>query len=64
LAEKGLVSEWFAGEVARMARTKNLLGHAYRRVPREDLVEIGNQVFGTVPVLLETIIKLAERHGG
>ena len=47
-----------------MARTKNLLGYAYRRVLREDLVEIGNQVFGTVPVLLETIIKLAERHGG
>ncbi|NAZ24141.1 MAG: DUF86 domain-containing protein [Thermofilum sp.] len=63
LAEKGLVSEWFAGEVARMARTRNLLAHAYRRVPREDLVEIGNQVFGTVSALLETIIKLAERLG-
>ena len=63
LAEKGLVSEWFACEVARMARTGNLLAHAYRRVPREELVEIGNRVFGTAPALLETIIKLAERLG-
>jgi len=64
LAEKGLVSEWFVDEVARMARTRNLLAHAYRRVPREELVEIGNRVFGTAPALLETIIKLAERLGG
>jgi uncharacterized protein YutE (UPF0331/DUF86 family) len=63
LAEEGLVSEWFACEVARMARTGNLLAHVYRRVPREDLVEIGNRVFGTAPALLETIIKLAERLG-
>jgi predicted nucleotidyltransferase/uncharacterized protein YutE (UPF0331/DUF86 family) len=66
LAEKGLVSEWFADEVARVARalrTRSLLVHAYRRVPREALVEIGNQVFGTAPVLLETITKLAERLG-
>ncbi|WP_288005044.1 nucleotidyltransferase domain-containing protein [Thermofilum sp.] len=63
LAEKGLVSEWFVDEVARIARTRNLLAHAYPRVPREDLVEIGNQVFRTVSALLETIIKLAERLG-
>jgi len=63
LAEKGLVSEWFVDDVARMARTRNLLGHAYRRVPGEELVEIGNQVFGTAPALLESIIELAERLG-
>uniref|UniRef100_A0A7C1CDZ5 DUF86 domain-containing protein n=1 Tax=Thermofilum adornatum TaxID=1365176 RepID=A0A7C1CDZ5_9CREN len=63
LAEKGLVSEWFADEVARVARTRNLLVHAYRRVSREDLIEIGNRVFGTAPVLLESIIELAERLG-
>jgi len=63
LAEKGLVSEWFVDEVAMMARTGNLLAHAYRRVPREDLVEIGNRVFGTAPALMETIIELAERLG-
>jgi uncharacterized protein YutE (UPF0331/DUF86 family)/predicted nucleotidyltransferase len=60
LVEKGLVSAWFAEEVARLARTRNILAHAYRRVPREDLVEIGNKIAETAPRVLESILKLAE----
>jgi uncharacterized protein YutE (UPF0331/DUF86 family)/predicted nucleotidyltransferase len=60
LVEKGLVSAWFAEEVARLARTRNILAHAYRRVPREDLVEIGNKIAETALRVLESILKLAE----
>jgi uncharacterized protein YutE (UPF0331/DUF86 family)/predicted nucleotidyltransferase len=63
LVEKGLVPAWFAEEVARLARTRNILAHAYRRVPREDLVGIGNNIAETAPRVLESILKLAETLG-
>lgn len=63
LLERGYVPSWFAEGVARVAKTRNLLAHAYRRVSREELVSIARKAQAAAPKLLETIAKLAEELG-
>ena len=62
LLERGYVPSWFVEEVARTAKTRNLLAHAYRRVSREDLVSISRKA-QAASKLLETIAKLADELG-
>lgn len=63
LLEKGYVSSWFAEEVSKYARTRNLLDHTYRRISREDTLEIARRALATSPKLLEELVKLAEDIG-
>jgi len=63
LLERGYVSRWFTEEVAKYARTRNLLAHAYRRIPKEDLVDIAQKTLTSASKLLEELAKLAENLG-
>ena len=63
LLERGYAPGWFAEEVAKVARTRNLLAHAYRRIPREELTDIARKALAAAPKLLEELSRIAESLG-
>jgi predicted nucleotidyltransferase len=63
LLERGYAPRWFAEEVAKIARTRNLLVHAYRRIPREELTDIARKALAAAPKLLEELSRIAESLG-
>ncbi len=63
LLERGYAPRWFAEEVAKVARTRNLLAHAYRRIPREELVDVARKALAAAPRLLEELSRIAESLG-
>jgi len=63
LFERGYAPGWFAEEVAKVARTRNLLAHAYRRIPREELVDVARKALAAAPRLLEELSRMAESLG-
>lgn len=63
LLERGYAPRWFAEEVAKVARTRNLLAHAYRRIPREELTDIARKALAAAPRLLEELSRIAESLG-
>jgi len=63
LLERGYAPGWFAEEVAKVARTRNLLAHAYRRIPREELADVARKTLAAAPRLLEELSRMAESLG-
>jgi predicted nucleotidyltransferase len=63
LLERGYAPGWFAEEVAKVARTRNLLAHAYRRIPREELADVARKALAAAPRLLEELSRMAESLG-
>ena len=63
LLERGYAPRWFAEEVAKVARTRNLLARAYRRIPREELVDVARKALAAAPRLLEELSRIAESLG-
>jgi hypothetical protein len=63
LLERGYAPRWFAEEVAKIARTRNPLAHAYRRIPREELTDIARKTLAAAPKLLEELSRMAESLG-
>jgi len=63
LLERGYAPGWFAEEVAKVARTSNLLAHAYRRIPREELADVARKALAAAPRLLEELSRMAESLG-
>jgi Uncharacterized conserved protein len=63
LLERGYAPRLFAEEVAKIARTRNLLAHAYRRIPREELAGIARKALAAAPRLLEELARIAESLG-
>ena len=63
LLERGYAPGWFAEEVAKVARTRNPLAHAYRRIPREELADVARKTLAAAPRLLEELSRMAESLG-
>jgi predicted nucleotidyltransferase/uncharacterized protein YutE (UPF0331/DUF86 family) len=63
LLERGYAPGWFAEEVAKVARTRNLLAHAYRRIPREELADVSWKALAAAPRLFEELSRMAESLG-
>lgn len=63
LAEAGLAGPELEDTVARVARARNLLAHAYRRISREDLGAIIESVLPEAEKAVETLLKLCEEKG-
>ena len=63
LLERGYAPGWFAEEVAKVARTRNPLAHAYRRIPRDELADVARKTLAAAPRLLEELSRMAESLG-
>jgi hypothetical protein len=63
LLERGYAPGWFAEEVAKVARTRNPLAHAYRRIPRKELADVARKTLAAAPRLLEELSRMAESLG-
>jgi predicted nucleotidyltransferase len=63
LLERGYTSRWFAEEVAKVARARNPLAHAYGRISREELADVARKALAAAPRLLEELSRIAESLG-
>ena len=60
LVEQGLICEELSAEVRDIVRSRNRLSHAYKRIRREELLEMANEALEKVPKVAKAILTLIE----
>ena len=62
LIERGLVNSELSADVRTIARSRNRLSHAYRRIEREELLEMATEALERVPRVAEAILTLVNER--
>lgn len=62
LIERGLLNESLSEEVKVIARSRNRLSHAYRRISKEELIRMADEALERVPRVAEALLTLIKER--